>query len=240
MAAPPEMDEQDGALLAVIADEDTITGFLLAGVGNVDLRKRSNFLVVDQRTTAKQVEQAFREFTSRDDVAIVLISQPIASMIRDVVAAYSSVELFADLGWRPAGAIQHTSPCALANRHGPNDPPPPRRPTPNKPPLPPPPKKTGHPRRAGDPVQGLAVRPVAGLAAAARQGPAGRAVRVAFEVVVKHRLFFILLFSRARPFLRTKRNQFYGEGSLSLSLSLSHSFSLSLSLSLSLSVCCEG
>jgi V-type H+-transporting ATPase subunit F len=93
MAATPGMDEQDGALLAVIADEDTITGFLLAGVGNVDLRKRSNFLVVDHRTTAKQVEQAFREFTAREDVAIVLISQPIANMIRDVVAAHASVSI---------------------------------------------------------------------------------------------------------------------------------------------------
>jgi V-type H+-transporting ATPase subunit F len=90
-SAPAGIDEQDGALLAVIADEDTITGFLLAGVGNVDLRKRSNFLVVDSRTTAKQVEQAFREFTSREDVAIVLISQPIANMIRDVVASHSRV-----------------------------------------------------------------------------------------------------------------------------------------------------
>lgn len=90
-SSPPGIDEQDGALLAVIADEDTITGFLLAGVGNVDLRKRSNFLVVDAKTTAKQVEQAFREFTSREDVAIVLISQPIANMIRDVVASHSRV-----------------------------------------------------------------------------------------------------------------------------------------------------
>lgn len=37
----------EGMLLAVMADEDTITGFLLAGVGNVDLRKKRNYLVVD-------------------------------------------------------------------------------------------------------------------------------------------------------------------------------------------------
>ena len=28
--------------------QDTVTGFLLAGVGNVDLRKKSNFLVVTE------------------------------------------------------------------------------------------------------------------------------------------------------------------------------------------------
>ena len=34
-------------LLAVIGDEETVVGMLLAGVGNVDGRKSSNFFVVD-------------------------------------------------------------------------------------------------------------------------------------------------------------------------------------------------
>ncbi len=38
---------QEGGLLAMIVDQDTATGMLLTGVGHVDLRKRSNFLVVD-------------------------------------------------------------------------------------------------------------------------------------------------------------------------------------------------
>ena len=33
--------------------KDTITGFLLAGVGNVDLRRKSNFLIVDQSASAQ-------------------------------------------------------------------------------------------------------------------------------------------------------------------------------------------
>ena len=42
-----------GAYMQGIADgegtpmQDTITGFLLAGVGNVDMRKKKNFLIVD-------------------------------------------------------------------------------------------------------------------------------------------------------------------------------------------------
>ncbi len=28
--------------------QDTVTGFLLAGVGNVDLRRKSNFLIVNE------------------------------------------------------------------------------------------------------------------------------------------------------------------------------------------------
>lgn len=37
----------DGGLLAMIVDQDTATGMLLTGVGHVDLRRRSNFLIVD-------------------------------------------------------------------------------------------------------------------------------------------------------------------------------------------------
>ncbi|CAG9465124.1 unnamed protein product [Pedinophyceae sp. YPF-701] len=82
-----EGGKQDG-LLAMIADEDTITGMLLAGVGHVDMRKRSNFLSVDSKTQVKDIEHAFREFTTREDVSIVLISQFIADMIRPMVSTY--------------------------------------------------------------------------------------------------------------------------------------------------------
>jgi hypothetical protein len=41
------MQSAEGSLLAMIVDQDTATGLLLTGVGQVDLRKRSNFLIVD-------------------------------------------------------------------------------------------------------------------------------------------------------------------------------------------------
>lgn len=88
MAAQAALDAAAGQLVAMIADEDTITGFLLAGAGNVDLRRKSNFLIVDKGTTLKEIESAFKEFTSREDVAIVLISQYVADMIRFVVDGY--------------------------------------------------------------------------------------------------------------------------------------------------------
>lgn len=37
----------EGSLLAMIVDADTATGLLLTGVGQVDIRKRTNFLIVD-------------------------------------------------------------------------------------------------------------------------------------------------------------------------------------------------
>jgi vacuolar-type H+-ATPase subunit F/Vma7 len=48
MASPsPGRKAQAAALLAVIGDEDTVVGMLLAGVGDVDARRNSNFLVID-------------------------------------------------------------------------------------------------------------------------------------------------------------------------------------------------
>ena len=47
-----------------IAPQDTITGFLLAGVGDVDFKKRSNFLTVKDSTSVKEIENAFRNFTT--------------------------------------------------------------------------------------------------------------------------------------------------------------------------------
>ncbi|KAL3849918.1 hypothetical protein ACJIZ3_011800 [Penstemon smallii] len=88
MANKPQIRTNNSALIAMIADEDTITGFLLAGVGNVDLRRKTNYLIVDSKITVKQIEDAFKEFTSRDDIAIVLISQYVANMIRFLVDSY--------------------------------------------------------------------------------------------------------------------------------------------------------
>ncbi|KAL2935046.1 V-type proton ATPase subunit F [Bienertia sinuspersici] len=89
MANKPQIPTKNSALIAVIADEDTVTGFLLAGVGNVDIRRKTNYLIVDNKTTAKQVEEAFKEFTTREDIAIVLISQYVANMIRFLVDSYN-------------------------------------------------------------------------------------------------------------------------------------------------------
>ncbi|KAH9602755.1 V-type proton ATPase subunit F [Silene latifolia] len=89
MANKPQIPQKNSAIIAVIADEDTVTGFLLAGVGNVDIRRKTNYLIVDNKTTVKQIEEAFKEFTTREDIAIVLISQFVANMIRFLVDSYN-------------------------------------------------------------------------------------------------------------------------------------------------------
>ncbi|OMP08183.1 ATPase, V1 complex, subunit F, eukaryotic [Corchorus olitorius] len=41
-------------------------------------------------TTVKAIEDAFKEFTTREDVAIILISQYVANMIRFLVDSYNN------------------------------------------------------------------------------------------------------------------------------------------------------
>ncbi|KAJ2554255.1 H(+)-transporting V1 sector ATPase subunit F [Coemansia sp. RSA 1878] len=77
-------------LIAAIGDEDTVTGLLLAGIGDIDAHQRANFVVVDSKTTQVQIEEAFTSFTKRKDVAIVLINQHIADDIRGILDEYSA------------------------------------------------------------------------------------------------------------------------------------------------------
>lgn len=77
-----------GKLVAVIGDEDTVTGFLLAGVGH-RTAEGANFLIVKQDTQLQQVEEAFAKLSQRKDIGIVLINQHIANDIRHVLKDYN-------------------------------------------------------------------------------------------------------------------------------------------------------
>ncbi|KAJ2042682.1 H(+)-transporting V1 sector ATPase subunit F, partial [Coemansia sp. S155-1] len=69
---------------------DTITGLLLAGIGDIDAHQRPNFLVVDTKTTQVTIEEEFTSFTQRKDIAIILINQHIADEIRGILDEYSA------------------------------------------------------------------------------------------------------------------------------------------------------
>ncbi|KAF9056666.1 vacuolar ATP synthase [Panaeolus papilionaceus] len=79
---------KDRDLIAVIGDEDSITGLLLAGVGHINEQQKKNFLVVDSKTPVSTIESTFQEFTTRKDIAILLINQHIAEKIRPSVDQY--------------------------------------------------------------------------------------------------------------------------------------------------------
>jgi len=79
---------KERTLLAVIGDEDSITGLLLAGIGQINENGKKNFLIVDAKTQVSAIEGAFQEFTERRDIAILLINQHIAEKIRPTVDKY--------------------------------------------------------------------------------------------------------------------------------------------------------
>ncbi|KAI6159601.1 ATPase, V1 complex, subunit F [Pisolithus thermaeus] len=72
---------KDRNLIAVIGDEDSITGLLLAGIGHINEQLKKNFLVVDSKTQVSTIEAAFQEFTERKDVAILLINQHVCTQL---------------------------------------------------------------------------------------------------------------------------------------------------------------
>eukprot|EP00475_Leptophrys_vorax_P031676 TRINITY_DN4807_c0_g2_i2.p1 TRINITY_DN4807_c0_g2~~TRINITY_DN4807_c0_g2_i2.p1 ORF type:complete len:128 (-),score=42.75 TRINITY_DN4807_c0_g2_i2:63-446(-) len=87
-AAPAEL--QKGLLIAIIGDADTVTGFLLAGIGQRGAKGNNNFFVVDGETTRiEMVEEAFNRFTSREDIGIIMINQSIANEIRHLINRHS-------------------------------------------------------------------------------------------------------------------------------------------------------
>jgi V-type H+-transporting ATPase subunit F len=69
--------------------KDTVTGFLLAGVGHRTATS-SNFLIVNQDTQQKVIEEAFLSYTTREDIGIILINQHVANTIRHVLKAYTA------------------------------------------------------------------------------------------------------------------------------------------------------
>ncbi|KAI5868553.1 vacuolar ATP synthase [Durotheca rogersii] len=88
-----QADYKDRQFLAVIGDEDSVTGLLLAGIGHVtnppDSQK--NFLVVDGKTETAAIEAAFDSFTTqRKDIGIVLINQHVADKIRYRIDTYTA------------------------------------------------------------------------------------------------------------------------------------------------------
>lgn len=64
--------------MSVIGDWETVTGFLLTGIGQKDLSGQYNFLIVEDETTAEEIESAFDWFVKDPKISIVLINQKIA------------------------------------------------------------------------------------------------------------------------------------------------------------------
>ena len=89
------MRTENEMLIGIIGDEETVTGFLLAGIGE---RKNdgTNFLKVsnDQKNEQRQkeeIENFFSSLVANKQIGIILISQDVADKIRDTLDAYNEI-----------------------------------------------------------------------------------------------------------------------------------------------------
>ncbi|XP_070063560.1 uncharacterized protein Osi1 isoform X3 [Drosophila virilis] len=64
---------------------DTCVGFLLGGIGEVNEERQSNFMVVEKDTSAAAIDECFKRFVAREDIAIIMINQIYADMIRATI-----------------------------------------------------------------------------------------------------------------------------------------------------------
>ncbi|KPA75752.1 putative vacuolar ATP synthase subunit [Leptomonas pyrrhocoris] len=106
MANPIRYRNGEQRIVSIIGDEDTVTGFLLAGVGDnrvtpnqvanpVDGQPQKttppNYYVVNPSTPLSEIEEAFTTMCNRRDIGIIIICQHIANDIRHLVAEHTAV-----------------------------------------------------------------------------------------------------------------------------------------------------
>ena len=81
---------ENNMLLGIIGDEETVTGFLLAGIGERN-ENSTNFLKVTSETDKSMIQEFFESLVSRKDIGIILISQDVADKIRETLDAYDEI-----------------------------------------------------------------------------------------------------------------------------------------------------
>lgn len=55
--------------------QDTVTGFLLTGIGERNVKGETNYLVVDEKSKKEDVEGAFKRFLKDSNITVILITQ---------------------------------------------------------------------------------------------------------------------------------------------------------------------
>ena len=83
-------EAKNRTLLACMGDDDTITGMLLAGIGQVTTEegKETNFKICNDDTSSDELLKTFNSFINRNDIAILLINQHLADKIRIEIDSY--------------------------------------------------------------------------------------------------------------------------------------------------------
>ena len=79
-------------LIAVLADESTVTGFLLTGMGERGKDGKANYVIVDRETSDTQLEEHLSRFLN-DNYGVVLIAQSVAERVRNMIVEHQNDEL---------------------------------------------------------------------------------------------------------------------------------------------------
>lgn len=76
-------------LMSIIGDEETVTGFLLAGIGERSESSKNFFIITKEERY--QIEEMFHSLVNRGDIGIILICQHIADIIRDTIEKHVDI-----------------------------------------------------------------------------------------------------------------------------------------------------
>ena len=79
-------------LIAVVADESTVTGFLLTGMGQRGKNGEKNYVIVNKETTDAVLEAEFAKMLEREDLGIILIAQSLAERVRSMIVEHQESE----------------------------------------------------------------------------------------------------------------------------------------------------
>lgn len=82
----PHEDHCQRNLIAVIADDETLSGFALTGIPLS--RDLPNFISVSNETTEEELEKHVQLLASRKDVAIVFVADFVYPKARDYIEKY--------------------------------------------------------------------------------------------------------------------------------------------------------
>jgi V-type H+-transporting ATPase subunit F len=78
-------------LTSIIADETTVTGFLLTGMGERNRKGQTNFYVVNKDSSDGDIDKFLRELLARPDIGIVLVGQEVAERVRNVILEHEEI-----------------------------------------------------------------------------------------------------------------------------------------------------
>lgn len=89
MKGKQQIKSDNNLLIGIIGDEETVTGFLLAGVGQRN-ESSKNFYIVTKEDKF-QIGVMFDNLVNRSDIGVILICQHIANMIREKIEEHDLI-----------------------------------------------------------------------------------------------------------------------------------------------------